>query len=465
MTKNCVSVWNNCLLTIKEEIHEQSFRTWFLPIVPLALEGNTLTIQVPTQFFYEWLEEHYVGLLKKAVFNELGGEGRLNYSIIVDKGDKKNSPLTVNIPGKESKKKIIVGAPTEDEKSSLKEHQSNLNPKYIFDNYIEGDYNRLPRSAGLAVAQSPGTTSFNPLTIYGGVGLGKTHLAQAIGNSILKNYPEKKVLYIRSDKFVSDFYDAIRFNNIQDFNGYYATLDVLIIDDIQFFGGKEKMQEIFFNIFNHLHQTGKQIIMTSDCAPKDLKGLEERLLSRFKWGLTADLTQPDVETKMAIIINKLREDGMDIDYAVVEFIAHNVDTNIRDLEGIINSIIANSVFLRKEIDLELVKKCIQSQVHEVDGEVSIEYIQKFVANFYDIDIALLKSKTRKQEIVQPRQVAMYFAKIYTKHTFANIGEYFGGKDHSTVIHSVNTVQNLIQTDKKFKAKVNEMKKKLKLKTV
>ncbi len=464
MTKNCVSVWNNCLLTIKEEVHEQSFRTWFEPIVPVLLKENTLTIQVPTQFFYEWLEEHYVALLKKAIFNELGGEGRLEYSIIVDKGDQKNLPLTVNIPGRETKKSNRIHTPNVEEKKEV-QHKPNLNHKYSFESYIEGDYNRLPRSAGLAVAQNPGTTSFNPLTIFGGTGLGKTHLAQAIGNEIFKKYPEKKVIYVTSEKFGNEFYDAVRTNSIQDFSNYFAGLDVLIIDDIQFFGGKEKTQEIFFNIFNHLHQTGKQIIMTSDCPPIELKGLDERLLSRFKWGLAADLLQPDFETRMAIILNKLHADGIDIPQNVIEYLAYSVDTNIRELEGVLVSLIAQSTLLRKEIDLELAKKCIQNIVHEVDGEVSIDYIQKYVANYYNIDVALLKSKTRKQEIVQPRQVAMYFSKLYTTHSLATIGDYFGGKDHSTVIHSVRTVENLIQTDKKLKAKVKEMQKKLKIKVI
>ncbi len=464
MTKNCVSVWNNCLLTIKAEVHEQSYRTWFEPIVPLSLQGSTLTIQVPTQFFYEWLEEHYVGLLKKAVFNELGGAGRLEYSIIVDKGDLRNQPLTVKIPGKENRKSTSAPKVQQNEVKEVI-HNPNLNPKYSFDSYIEGDYNRLPRSAGLAVAQNPGTTSFNPLTIFGGTGLGKTHLAQAIGNEILKKYPEKKVLYATSEKFGNEFYDAVRTNSIQDFSNYYASLDVLIIDDIQFFGGKEKTQEIFFNIFNHLHQTGKQIIMTSDCPPIELKGLDERLLSRFKWGLAADLLQPDFETRMAIILNKLHDDGIEVPQEVVEYLAYSVDTNIRELEGVLVSLIAQSTLLRKEIDLELAKKCIQNIVHEVDGEVSIDYIQKYVANYYNIDVALLKSKTRKQEIVQPRQVAMYFSKLYTTHSLATIGDYFGGKDHSTVIHSVRTVENLIQTDKKLKAKIKDMQKKLKLKVL
>src|SRR6185437_5130782 len=308
IVKDCVAAWNNCLRLIKQNVGEQSFKTWFEPILPLSLQNNVLTIQVPSQFFYEWLEENYVLLLKQAIDSELGTDGRLEYSIIVDK--KEESKTQASTP-RQSNATNGQAAPANNngwnkningngssttytnpfDLRSLDRYSSNhsqLNPNYTFDTFIEGDCNRLARSAGFAVSEKPGITSFNPLMIYGGVGLGKTHLVQAIGNHIKQNLPNKFVLYVSSEKFSNQFIEAISNNKLQDFNHFYLQVDVLIIDDIQFFSGKEKTQDIFFQIFNHLHQSGKQLIMTSDRSPKELKGLQERLLSRFKWGLTAD---------------------------------------------------------------------------------------------------------------------------------------------------------------------------------
>ncbi|RLD25046.1 MAG: chromosomal replication initiator protein DnaA, partial [Bacteroidetes bacterium] len=296
MQKDCNTVWNNCLEIIKEDVADQGFNTWFMPIVPLKLDGKSITIQVPSQFFYEWLEEHYIHVLKKALIAVIGEGAKLEYSVIVDQGNKKNAPYVINLPNRsvgkggnyrnnerpQGSNPFHLDVLTEPQKSQL-------NQAYSFNSFIEGDCNRLARSAGYAVAKKPGLTSFNPLMIYGGVGLGKTHLVQSIGNEIKANLPEKFVLYVSSEKFINQFIKAVQNNEVQSFQAYYLQVDVLIIDDVQFFGNKEKTQEIFFHIFNHLHQSGKQIIMTSDRPPKDLKGLEERLLSRFKWGLTADL--------------------------------------------------------------------------------------------------------------------------------------------------------------------------------
>lgn len=467
MTKDCVSVWNSCLNALKEEVVEQSFKTWFEPIVPIRLEGNVLTIQVPSQFFYEWLEEHYVTLLKKAIFNELGSDGRLEYSIIVDKGGEKTQPISVNIPNKAAQydNKRHYHNPFEVPSVQDEKPDSQLNPNYTFETLIEGDCNRLGRSAGLAVANNPGKTSFNPLFLYGGVGLGKTHLGQAIGNEVKKNDPEKFVLYVSSEKFSNQFINAVKEGNIQGFANFYLQVDVLIIDDVQFFANKEKTQEIFFNIFNSLHQTGKQIIMTSDCPPKELKGLEERLLSRFKWGLSADLQTPDFETRIAIIHQKMQDDGIIVPPNVIEYIAYTIDSNVRELEGVMVSMIAQSSLLRRELDLELAKQTIQSIVQDVDGEVSIDYIQKLIADYFDIEHESLKAKIRKKEIVIARQVAMYFVKEYTNHSLKAIGSYFGGRDHSTVIHSIQSVNDMMDTDKSFKKSMRELTKKLKMRAV
>ena len=467
MTKDCVSVWNSCLSTIKQEVNEQSYKTWFEPIVPVRLVNNVLTIQVPSQFFYEWLEEHYVSLLKKAVFNELGNAGRLEYSIIVDKGTEKNQPISINIPNKKDKydNKKVIHNPFEFLGMGDEKIDSQLNPNYTFETFIEGDCNRLGRSAGLAVANNPGKTSFNPLFIYGGVGLGKTHLGQAIGNEVKNSFPDKFVLYVSADKFSNQFINAVREGNIQGFANFYLQVDVLIIDDVQFFSGKEKTQEIFFNIFNNLHQSGKQIIMTSDCPPKELKGLEDRLLSRFKWGLSADLQQPDFETRIAIINQKMQDDGIFIPPNVIEYVAYTIDTNVREIEGVLLNLIAQSSLNRKDIDLELAKSAIQSIVQDVEGEVSIDYIQKLIADFFNVEHDQLKAKVRKKEIVMARQVAMYFVKEYTNHSLKAIGSYFGGRDHSTVIHSIQAVNDMMTTDKSFKKQMRELTKKLKMRTV
>ncbi len=461
------NVWKNCLEYISEHIPVQSYKTWFEPIRPLKTEGNVLTIQVPSQFFYEWIEDNYVHVIKQAIAKEMGPTARLEYSVVVkDENDSEPSTPIVNLNGVNGindRGKTSNGSSNQHFINDL-EADCSLNPTYIFDNYIEGDCNRLARSAGFAVAQKPGVTSFNPLMIYGGVGLGKTHLVQAIGNEIKKKDSKKKIIYVASEKFTNQFIDSLKNNNVQSFISYYRQVDVLILDDVQFLRDKEKTQEIFFHIFNHLHQAGKQIIMTSDCAPKDLKGLQERLVSRFKWGLTADLQQPSFEMRMAIIQNKIQEDGIHIPEQVLEYIAYTVDTNIRELEGVVVSLIAHASLTRVDIDLELAKKVLKNIVKEIDSEVGIDYIQKTVSEYFHVDQDDLKAKTRKKEIVIARQVAMYFSKDYTNHSLKSIGYHFGGRDHSTVIHALQSVDNMIDTDAKFRYSVDELKKKLKLRT-
>ncbi|MCB2378139.1 chromosomal replication initiator protein DnaA [Hymenobacter sp. BT635] len=494
MLKDCRTVWANCLRVIKANIGEQSFRTWFEPIVPVQLHNNVLIIQVPSQFFYEWLEEHYVDVLKKGIYQELGPEGRLEYSIVVDQGNSQNKPRTVNIPTSRkaaaptqaaspaaaiaasaltgSARNVAAAAaapvsnpdmlrnPFEATKAIDRNYvKSQLNNTYSFENYVEGDCNRLARSAGLAVANKPGTTSFNPLMVYGGVGLGKTHLVQAIGNHIKATSPDKFVLYVSAEKFTNQFIESLRNNGVQDFANFYLLVDILILDDVQFLSGKDKTQEMFFHIFNHLHQAGKQIVMTSDRPPRDLNGLEDRLLSRFKWGLTADLQSPDFETRMAIIQNKMEQDGIDIPPQVVEYLAHSVNTNVRELEGVLISLVAQSSLNRREIDLEMAKQALRHIIEEVEAEVNLDFIQKTVAEYFSISLDLLKAKTRKKEVVTARQVAMYFAKEHTSHSLKSIGFHFGGRDHSTVIHSVQTVSDLIDSDKNFRNTIVDLRKK------
>lgn len=471
MSSEASAVWNECLRVIEQHVNEQSFSTWFRPINPVKLEGSSLTIQVPSQFFYEWLEDNYVQVLKLAIKSTLGQNGRLEYAVVVDKGNSSNQPYVVSYPqGNNAGKKPAPNQAevrTPFEMQSLDADmltQSNLNPTYTFSTYIEGDCNRLARSAGFAVATKPGITSFNPLMVYGGVGLGKTHLVQAIGNEI-KNGPEDKfVLYVSSEKFVNQFMDSIKDGNVKSFTNFYMQVDVLIIDDIQFLAGKDRTQEMFFHIFNHLHQNKKQIIMTSDCPPRDLKGLEERLLSRFKWGLTADLQMPDFETRVAIIRRKMESEGIFIPDDVVEYLAYSVDTNVRELEGILISLIAHASLNRVEISLELAKTVIKNFIKDIETEVGIDFIQKSVSEYYGIHADELKAKTRKKEIVIARQMAMYFSKEFTQHSLKSIGYHFGGRDHSTVIHAVQTVNDMIETDASFRNAVNELKKKFKMRS-
>ena len=312
------------------------------------------------------------------------------------------------------------------------------------------------------MASKPGGTAFNPLVIYGGVGLGKTHLAQAIGNQVKQNFSNKTVLYVSSEKFTNQFIDALKNNVVNDFVHFYQLIDVLIVDDIQFFANKDKTQDIFFHIFNHLHQSGKQLILSTDRPPRDLEGMEERLLSRFKWGLSADLTIPDFETRIAILEKKMYADGIELPRDVVEFVAYNINTNIRELEGALISLLAQASLNKREIDLDLAKKIIKNFVRSISHEVSIEFIQKTVCEYFEVPIDKLKEKTRKRNIVQARQLSMYLAKNYTKNSLKVIGKHFGGRDHSTVIHSCQMVKNLIDTDEGFKESVKELEKKIQL---
>jgi chromosomal replication initiator protein len=474
MEKAFVKVWESCLEIIKDNVSSQSFKTWFEPIKPVKLSGNVLTIQVPSQFFYEWLEEHYITLLKKTIKKELGAEGRLEYSIIMENNYNNSSkPYTVKIPtnSKKELKNPSVSMPIDINNNGIRNPfiipglkkvnvESQLNSNYSFENLIEGDCNRLARSAGFAVANKPGGTAFNPLLIYGGVGLGKTHLAHAIGIQIKNEFPNKTVLYVSSEKFTQQYIDSVRNNNQNDFIHFYQMIDVLIIDDVQYFAGKEKTQDVFFHIFNHLHQTGKQLVLTADKAPVELQGFEQRLLSRFKWGLAADLQTPGLETRIAILEKKVYADGIDLPKEVIEYLAYSITTNVRELEGALISLLAQSSMNRKAITLELAKQMIDKFVKNTAREVSIDYIQKVVCDYFDLPIELLKSKTRKREVVQARQIAMYFAKSMTKSSLATIGLHCGGKDHATVLHACRTVNNLMDTDKRFKNYIEELNKKI-----
>lgn len=477
MEKNFEDVWNNCLSVIKDNVSTQSFKTWFEPIKAVKLVQSVLTIQVPSQFFYEWLEEHYITLLKKTITKELGPDGRLEYSIIMDGSTSTgNGPAyTVKLPADSNKspKNPQVSVPIDLNQNTIKNPfilpglkkvniDSQLNPNYSFENFIEGDCNRFGRSAAFAVANKPGGTSFNPLFIYGGVGLGKTHLAQAIGLRAKHLFPGKTVLYVSSEKFTQQFIDSVKNNTQNDFVHFYQMIDVLIIDDVQFFSGKEKTQDVFFAVFNHLHQTGKQLVLTSDKAPIELQGIEQRLLSRFKWGLSADLQAPDLETRIAILEKKVYADGLELPKDVVEYLAYSITNNVRELEGALISLIAQSSLNKRPITIDLAKQLIDKFVKNTTREVSIELIQKIVCDYFNMSVEMMKSKTRRREVVQARQIAMFFAKNMTKSSLATIGMNCGGKDHATVLHAYRTVNNLIDTDKRFRIYIDDLQKRLQM---
>lgn len=476
MEKDHALIWGNCLRIIKDNVPSISYRTWFEPIVPLKLENNILTIQVPSPFFYEYLEEQYIDILRKTLRKELGTGAKLEYNVVVDNNNSANSkPYTIKLPTNQNNnvKNKPVSAILPLDESSIRnpfvipgiqkiQIDSQLKPDNTFNNFIEGECNRLARSAGYAVAQKPGGTAFNPLMLYGNSGLGKTHLAQAIGIEVKERFPDKIVLYVNANKFFIQFSEATRNNSRNDFLHFYQMIDVLIIDDVQEFAGKEKTQETFFHIFNHLHQSGKQLILTSDKSPIELKGMEQRLLSRFKWGLTADLQVPDFQTRMSILRKKIYKDGIVISDEVLEYIASHITSNVRELEGALISLLAQATLNKKEITLELAIRMINKLVNNTKRELTIDYISKVVSDYFCIPVDSLSVKTRKREIVQARQIAMYFSKNLTQSSLASIGSQIGGKDHATVLHACRTVTNLKEIDKNFRLSIDEIENKLKM---
>ncbi|MDZ7772334.1 MAG: chromosomal replication initiator protein DnaA [Balneolaceae bacterium] len=469
------TAWEQCLEIIQDNISYQKYKSWFEPIEPVKLDDNTLTIQVPSQFWYEWLEEHYYGMLRSTLAKVLGENGKLEYSVVLEKSDNQSDTRSVRLPQRPmppNKEQDINGyseySPGKIENPFVipgirkTKIDANLNNNYVFERYIEGDCNRLARSAAMAIAENPGNNSFNPFFIYGGTGLGKTHLIQSIGNKIKQEYGnEVAVLYISSESFTNEFVQAIRNNRASEFTMFYRQIDVLIVDDIQFFSGKEKTQEEFFHIFNALHQDGKQIILSSDRAPREIPDIEERLISRFGWGLSADLQVPEYETRFAILERKAVDNGIDLSHNVLEFIAHNFKSNVRDLEGAIIKLLAHSSLQHvDELDLGMAKKVLKDMIKESSTQISIEAIQNYVCEYFGIDTNKVREKTRKQEIVEARQIAMYLAKQFTDSSLKTIGLHFGGRDHSTVIHAISTVEERMQTSPKHKRIVEELKQKI-----
>ena len=435
--------WENCLSLIRKEISDQQYQTWFKPIILLKITSSIITLQVPTKFFYEWLEDHYLKLLNNTVKKVLGKKTKIEYVV----SEVKEEAKSVN-----TKRKIKI--------EEIKQTKfDNLNRNFKFKTFISGKCNSVARAAGKRICKNPGDNPFNPLMVYGGVGLGKTHLIQSIGNKISKKN-QKSVYYVTSEKFANQFIDALKENRLKDFTKFYVNIDCLIIDDVQFFKGKEKTQEVFFHIFNQLNLNNKQIILSADKSPINMDGLEQRLISRFKSGLTVELEKPEFETRLNILNAKINNENIKISEEVIHYIAVQVDTNIRELEGVLISLLAHSTITKKPIDIELTKSIIGKIVKDTNREINISYIQEIVSKFFNISINEMKDKARKKEIVIARQVAMYFSKDFTNNSLKSIGFHFGGRDHSTVIHAVQSVNDMIDTDSIFKKNVEEIKKRI-----
>ena len=435
--------WEKCLSLIKDKVNDQQYKTWFKPIELVEISSSTISLRVPSKFFYEWLEEHYLELLDESIKKVIGKNLKIEYVV---------SELKVH-----SKKSEIRSSPQREIINKTK--FNNLNKNYRFKNFIPGKCNSVARAAGKRISKNPGDNPFNPLMIYGGVGLGKTHLIQSIGNKISKDN-QKSVYYVTSEKFANQFIDSLRENKLKDFTKFYINVDCLIIDDVQFFKGKEKTQEVFFHIFNQLNLNNKQIILSADKSPLSLDGLEQRLISRFKSGLTVELEKPDYDTRLNILKAKIKNENIKISEEIVNYIAVQVDTNIRELEGVLISLLAHATITKKNIDLDLAKSIISKIVKETNREINIAYIQEVVSKFFNISIDDMKDKARKKEIVIARQVAMYFSKDFTNNSLKSIGFHFGGRDHSTVIHAVQSVNDMIDTDNIFRKNVEEIKKRI-----
>lgn len=445
MSNQVESLWNSILEHIQKEVNSNSFATWFRPVKPAKFEDGTLTIQVPSQFFYEWLESHFNAVINKSIAAVLGPNIKLLYSVIMD-----STTQSVQLPSVKM---------TSSAKSNF---QSNISGRFTFDSFIEGDCNKFAKAASSAVAKSPGGTTFNPLVIYGGVGLGKTHLIQAIGNYAKENGKVKRVLYVDSERFTMDFINSIQKNKTTEFSELYRNVDLLIVDDIQFFGNKERTQDEFFHTFNALHNRGKQIVLSSDRSPKDLNGIEERLISRFQWGLVVDIQQPDLETRQAILQKKADENGLDMPGEIYQFIATNITSNIRELEGALIRLLAYASLNGEDITLDLAKKLLKDVCMPQLKAISIEFIQKATSDYFRIPDDMMRAKTRKKEIVQARQIAMYLCKHMTDSSLKTIGLHFGGRDHSTVIHAVTSVEHMMMEDIKVREQAEHIKNKIEI---
>ncbi|RRC99827.1 chromosomal replication initiator protein DnaA [Prevotella sp. OH937_COT-195] len=468
MTKKTQTLWDEALRLIKENVSEQQFSSLFKPMKLESYDENSkvILVNLPSMFIYEYVEEHYADLLYK-VFNRTFGTGfRLNYRILADKEHGKTNVIesepVANIE-KQRQRTTANQSPTLLDAVQPQQIDSQLNPRLTFANFVEGTSNKLPRTVGLSIAEHPATASFNPMFIFGPSGCGKTHLINAIGVKTKEIYPQKRILYVSARLFQVQYTSAVIRNSLNDFIRFYQTIDMLIVDDIQEWMGSDKTQDTFFHVFNHLFRNGKRIILASDRPPVDLKGMHERLLTRFACGLTAELEKPNEQLCIDILNRKIKHDGLNIPGEVVQFIAQTANGSVRDLEGVVNSLMAYSIVYNRDIDLTLAERVIKRAVKINDHPLTVDEIVETVCNHFNVSTTAVGSRSRKREHVIARQVAMYLAQKHTKMPASRIGLLVGSRDHSTVIHSCAQVEKRITADAAFNNEVAEIEKQFKLK--
>lgn len=458
--------WDNALALIRENVSQQQYDTWFRPIVFESFDDakKTLLVQVPSPFVYEYLEENYVDLLIKVLHRTFCEGIRLNYRVVTDKEHKLSQDIESDPADIEQKPRTRANqSPTPLDAAQPQQIDSQLNPHLSFANYIEGASNKLPRSVGQSIAEHPNTTQFNPMFIYGPSGCGKTHLVNAIGLRTKQLYPQKRVLYISARLFQVQYTNAVLQNSTNDFIRFYQTIDMLIVDDIQEWISAPKTQDTFFHIFDHLFRNGKRIILASDRPPVDLKGMPERLLTRFSCGLIAELEKPNTQLCVDILENKIRKDGLHIPRDVIEFISQTANGSVRDLQGVINSLMAYSIVYNSNIDMRLAERVIKRAVKIDDKPLTVDEIIETVCNHFNVSPSAVGGKSRKRDFVVARQVSMYLAQKYTKMPASRIGKLVGNRDHSTVIHSCTQVENRLKVDKEFLAEIQSLENSFKIK--
>ena len=460
--------WGKSLALIRQNVTQQQFETWFKPIVFEHYNEATKTIlvQVPSLFVYEYLEENFLNLLKTVLYRSFGEGAQLTYRVVTDKEHKLTQDLEADPTDAEPRKERSGAnqSPSPMDVDKAADIDTQLDPHLNFKNYVEGTSNKLARSLGLSIAEHPSQPQFNPMFIYGPSGCGKTHLINAIGLRCKQLYPEKRVLYISARLFQSQFVDANLHSSINDFIHFYQTIDMLIVDDIQEWVNATKTQDTFFHIFNHLFRNGKRILLVSDRPPVDLKGMNERLLTRFSCGLIAELEKPNVELCTDILKAKIRRDGLHIPDEVIRFIASTANGSVRDLEGVVNSLLAYSVVYNSNVDMRLAERVIKRAVKVDDNPLTVDEILDTVCNHFSVTLSAVNSKSRKHDLVIARQVTMYLAQKYTKMPASRIGRLVGNRDHSTVIHSCAQVENRLKVDSSFKEEVNSIEVSFKLKS-
>ncbi len=462
------ALWDNSLLLIKDSVTEQQYNTWFKPIVFESYKPSTKTllVQVPSPFVYEYLEQNFVDLLSKVLHRNFGEGIRLTYRVVTDKEHKLSQDIEADPDDADMAKQTrecaqqMAAQPAAPQQEDI---DTQLDPKLTFNNYMEGDSNKLPRSVGLSIAEHPNTTQFNPMFIYGPSGSGKTHLVNAIGLKAKQMYPQKRVLYVSARLFQTQYTDAVLHNASNDFINFYQSIDMLIVDDIQEWAGKAKTLNTFFHIFNHLFRNGKRIILACDRPPVELKDMPDRLLTRFSCGLVCELEKPNIQLCVDILSNKIRRDGLKIPVDVISFIAQTCNGSVRDLQGAINGLLAYSIVYNSSIDIRLAERVIKRAVKVDDKPLTIDDIVETVCHHYNVTVTAVNSKSRKRDYVVARQVTMYLAQKYTKMPASRIGKLVGNRDHSTVIHSCSKVEERLKIDAGFSDELVSIENGLKVK--